>query len=126
MRLLLDTQALLIWLTEPERLKPSTRAMIEDPDNEVLLSAVTLWEIVIKQRIGKLKGSLATVLPPVNKAAFMRITVEEDHLYELEKLPLHHNDPFDRLLIAQAIAEAAQFVSGDRRVAAYPVKTIPC
>lgn len=126
MRLLLDTQALIWWLAEPERLKPRPRSAINDHGNEVVVSIVSLWEIAIKHRIGKLQGEVAKILPALAEAHFQRIGIDDRHLLTLESLPLHHNDPFDRLLIAQAIAEELQFVTSDRKAKLYPVGILQC
>jgi PIN domain nuclease of toxin-antitoxin system len=104
-RLLLDTHVLIWSVTDPERLREELRHAIVDPDNDVYVSTVSLWEVLIKARVGKLTRS---------------------HLEALEVLPVHHRDPFDHLLLAQAIAEDLTFVSGDRHASAYSVKLMRC
>ncbi|MEH3145158.1 MAG: type II toxin-antitoxin system VapC family toxin [Methylobacterium frigidaeris] len=100
--------------------------MIADPHHEILVSAVSLWEIVIKIRIGKLDAHLQQVLAASPHQEFHLPGVEPHHLDGLLGLPLHHRDPFDHLLIAQAIVEGAGFVSEDRNAALYPVSLIAC
>lgn len=126
MRLLLDTQALLWWLMEPERLKTSTKEAIDRPAHQVAVSVVSLWEIAIKHRIGKLKGELSEIIAVITDARFVRLGIDDRHLLELQAMPLHHKDPFDRLLIAQAIVEKRSFVSGDQQARLYPVDILPC
>jgi PIN domain nuclease of toxin-antitoxin system len=95
--------------------------LIADPTNEVLLSVVCLWEIAIKKRIGKLDVSVDAVMADAREKRFTRIGIEDRHLRALATLPFHHRDPFDHLLIAQAIAEDAAFVTRGRAAVRYPV-----
>lgn len=98
--------------------------LIAEPDNEILLSVVSLWEIAIKNRVGKLDVPTSGVIRLAEAQGFKRIGIEDAHLKALEGLPKHHGDPFDHLLIAQAIAEKTAFVTRDRRAARYPVQVI--
>ena len=101
-----------------------TRALIDDPDNEPIVSVVSFWEIAIKMRSGKLKADVAAIARVVDGQRFTRLAVEDAHLHALLALPFHHRDPFDHLLIAQAIAESAAFVTHDKIAARYPVEVI--
>jgi PIN domain nuclease of toxin-antitoxin system len=125
-RLLLDTHALLWWLADAPELGESARNLIADPDTEVLVSVVSLWEITIKARLGKLEASLDDILTVMPDQGFQRIGVEDTHLIALSRLQHHHRDPFDHLLIAQAIAENAAFMSQDANAPFYDVTCIPC
>jgi PIN domain nuclease of toxin-antitoxin system len=106
--LLLDTHALLWWLELHPKLATTARALI-DPDNEPMISIVSFWEIAIKVRAGKLKADIAAIARTVEGQNFSRLGIEDSHLQTLLGLPFHHRDPFDHLLIAQAIAEDAAF-----------------
>jgi PIN domain nuclease of toxin-antitoxin system len=125
-RLLLDTHALLWWVSDDARLGQFARALIADPANDVLVSFVSLWEIQVKVRAGKLLAELADILREIEAQAFTLLPIVQSHLLHLGKLPVHHRDPFDHLLIAQAIVEGATFVSEDRHVPNYGVTFVTC
>ena len=125
MNLLLDTHAVLWWLDDDPRLSPHAREAIEDPANQVFVSTASLWEIAIKIRIGKLRVDLADVIALLPQQGFRLLDIKTDHLQVLATLPAHHRDPFDHLLIAQAITEELTFLSNDRHVKSYPVASIP-
>lgn len=124
MRLLLDTHALLWWLADDARLGAPARAAIAEPANEVLVSVVSLWEIAVKLRVGKLVADMEEILAAVTSGGFTRLGVTDAHLRALMGLPAHHRDPFDHLLMAQAMAEEAVFCSADENVGRYGVATI--
>ena len=126
MRLLLDTHALLWWLNDDEKLGDRVRGLIGDPANDVLVSAVSLWEITVKLRIGKLDADIAEILDILPDQGFQRLDITDGHLVALAALPTHHRDPFDHLLMAQAIAEEAHFVSEDQNVPFYDVPFLTC
>jgi PIN domain nuclease of toxin-antitoxin system len=127
MRLLLDTHAFLWWVTDDDRLSAQARAAIGTPDNDVFLSAASAWEIITKSRIGRLPlhepvdGFIGRHL---EENAFQPLSISMRHAFELETLPDLHRDPFDRMLVAQALAEQMPLVTGDEAVRAYPVTTI--
>jgi PIN domain nuclease of toxin-antitoxin system len=127
-RLLLDTHALLWWLGDDAALGRRARDLIADPGNAVLVSAASLWEIVVKVRVGKLEADIGDIADAVARGGFTRLDIGPAHLAVLAGLPRHpeHRDPFDHLLIAQAIAEDATFLSEDRRTALYPVRSVAC
>jgi len=127
LRLLLDTHVWLWWNTEPERLSAAARRQIGDPRNEVFLSAASVWEIAIKQRLGKLP------LPePVSSYIARRLAADDvqalsisvDHAAGVETLELRHHDPFDRLLIVQARHEGLRLLTADDQVLAYGSPTV--
>lgn len=122
-RLLLDTHALLWWLTTPERLNVQTHEAISDLNNDVFVSAVSGWEIALKANLGKLQApdNLAVM---VERERFTPLAVTFSHGVQAGSLPLHHRDPFDRLLIAQAQAEALLLVTRDARIRQYGLQTM--
>jgi PIN domain nuclease of toxin-antitoxin system len=123
-RLLLDTHVMLWSMLEPERLSERAQSALASPSNSLLVSIASLWEITIKISAGKLKvvGSdvslLTDNLAPYGIGVLSILPV---HLYALQRLPYHHRDPFDRILIAQSQAEQATFVTADAHIARYPV-----
>lgn len=125
MRLLLDTHALLWWLSDDAALGAKARALIADPANDVLISVASLWEIVVKVRIGKLVANIAAVGAAAQAEGFVTLDIRPPHLATLTALPSHHRDPFDHLLLAQAQAEGLAFVSADRNAPLYQVAHIP-
>lgn len=107
MKVLLDTHALLWWLSDSDRLGESAREIIADPAHDILVSIVSLWEIAIKIRIGKLDADMNDILAAIPAEGFSLLQIQPKHLHILMSLPLHHRDLFDHLLIAQAQAERA-------------------
>ena len=127
MKLLLDTHTFLWLVTEAEPVPPRALGAYHDRRNEVLLSVVSAWEIQIKLQIGKLKleDPLDVVIATEQQRHNVRILpVALQHVFELGKLPLHHRDPFDRLIVAQAIAEQAKLVTADPELSKYPVEIL--
>ena len=121
MRLLPDTHAVLWWLADDPALSPRARDLLESGRHEVLLSAVVPLEIAIKVPLGKLEvpGDVGATLLAAG-AHELPITVA--HARRVQDLPLHHRDPFDRLLVAQALAEKAVVLSADGALDAYGVR----
>lgn len=129
MKLLLDTHALLWFVAgEADRFSSEALEAIYASENEVWVSAVSYWEVVVKARAGKLDAKVEDALAGAAAAGFGTLGVEIAHLIRLAGLPVHadHKDPFDHLLIAQAIAEGGTFVSQDRNVPRYPVALMRC
>jgi len=124
MRLLLDTHALLWWLSDDEKLSAKVRLLIEDPANQVYVSAVSGWEISIKQALGKLDVDTSKLIDEVENNGFTLLHVSFKHGIKAGTLPSHHRDPFDRMLIAQAQLEALKLVSVDSCFVAYDVTLI--
>ncbi len=126
MKLLLDTQSLLWWMSGDKRLGRTARSLIEDPDHEKLVSQVSLWEIVVKVRLGKLAATLSEIEEAIAADGFSRINLESTHLRILADLPSYrdHRDPFDHLLFAQAIAETATLMSSDHHAPRYPLTLV--
>jgi PIN domain nuclease of toxin-antitoxin system len=123
LRLLLDTNAFLWWRDASPRLPTQVSDQIGNPDNEIVISIASLWEIAIKRSSRKLQF-LDDFEQVMAEEEFDLLTVTYDHLRALDGLPLHHRDPFDRLLIAQALAERIPIVTDDRAFAAYSVKIV--
>ena len=123
MRLLLDTHALLWWIKGDRKLGAAARAAIADDASSVVVSAGSIWEIAIKEALGKLdvKTDLRRQLE-LNRFLPLPITVE--HALAAGALPRHHDDPFDRMLVAQAQAEGLTIVTRDPRFSAYAVATL--
>jgi PIN domain nuclease of toxin-antitoxin system len=120
MRLLLDSH-ILLWLLTADPVLPRNRvAQLFDERNELLISAVNIWELEIKRLKGKLVAP-EDMLDRVEKAGFCFADLTPDNALDAARLPRHHGDPFDRLLVAQAQVEAATLVTHDARLAAYDV-----
>lgn len=127
MRILLDTHSLLWFVGGDERLSSQARSLIKDLDNEVLISFASLWEIVIKTGLGKLNlgapfESFVEEHVLLNDIGILGIGLP--HLDELNRLPQHHKDPFDRLILAQALAEDLPLVANDGKFAPYNVRLL--
>ncbi len=122
MKLLLDTHAALWWLAG-EPVGEEAERLLTDDTNRVLLSAAVVWEIAIKRSLGKLDAPSGLVETLTSAgAAPMAITLE--HAATVERLPHHHRDPFDRLLVAQATVEGAAIVSADKQLRSYDVPVV--
>ena len=114
MRLLLDTHILIWWLADDRKLTKNARAIIANPDNDVLVSAVSLWEISIKVALGRLEVELDDLEQNVVANGFRSLPINYRHALTAGRLPAIHRDPFDRMLIAQASVEELRVVSHDR------------
>jgi PIN domain nuclease of toxin-antitoxin system len=128
MRLLLDTHVFLWYISADPQLPVAFRDAIRDPANEVYLSVASVWEAVIKYALGKLPlpEAPAEYLPRQREAhRIASLPVEEAALAHLASLPPLHRDPFDRILIAQALQHGLQMVTVDDAVRAYPVPLLP-
>ncbi|HYC91355.1 MAG TPA: type II toxin-antitoxin system VapC family toxin [Thermoanaerobaculia bacterium] len=119
MRLLLDTHILLWWLMGDRRLSKGLAKAVGSPENDVAVSAASLWEIVIKQMLGRIDVALDELLSSVTSDGFSELPVQFRHTLKLQSLPRHHDDPFDRILIAQSIAEGRRLVTTDKSILSY-------
>jgi PIN domain nuclease of toxin-antitoxin system len=119
-RLLIDTNALLWWLTDAPELTPTAREAIADPADEPLVSAASAWEIAIKVSLGRLDAP-DDIADVIVAEGFAWLPVEAAHAWGVRELPMHHRDPFDRLLVSQALAEGLPVVTADPRFAHYGV-----
>jgi PIN domain nuclease of toxin-antitoxin system len=118
--LLLDTHVVLWWLDDNPTLSPRARSEIANGDNAVFLSAAVIWEIRIKQALGKLKlpRNFRDIL---DSQPFISLPITADHAHAVFELPAHHRDPFDRMLLAQARAERLTLVTHDKRLRQYGI-----
>lgn len=125
---LLDTHVWLWMQASPGRLRDDTRERVEDVANEILLSAASAWEIAIKHRIGKLplpEPPARYVPERMRRSGTTPLPVETVHALRTSELPRHHDDPFDRLLVAQAQVLRIPLVTVDERIEAYDVEVVP-
>lgn len=120
-RYLLDTHIFLWWLNNDKRLKHATRAILENQNNQICVSVITAWEMAIKHKNKKI-ALKTTIKYSFAISGFTVLPVTLDHVLQLEKLPLHHKDPFDRMLIAQAKTEKLILVTDDVKIKKYDVK----
>jgi PIN domain nuclease of toxin-antitoxin system len=120
LRVLLDTHAILWWLADDPSLSHDARATMAEPANEVLVSAASVWEIAIKRALGKLQAP-AELLDTISEEGFSYLAVTPWHGWRAGELPLHHRDPFDRLLAAQALMEGIPLLTADPRFGPYGV-----
>jgi len=124
MNLLLDTHVFLWAVDNNPNLSPVAREAIVDGGNIVYVSAASAWEISIKRGIGKLKIPESDYLEELRLHRFTPLNITTEHALAVEKLPAHHKDPFDRMLIAQAQEERLTLVTRDPRIKAYDVRII--
>lgn len=118
MRLLLDTNILLWLMSDNKRLTSSARSLIVDA-SEVYVSSVSLWEVAIKWRIGKIEEDPRLIAGQLDAAGILELQMTNRHALATGTLPLLHNDPFDRLLIAQAITETMRLLTADAKLKPY-------
>ena len=123
MRLLLDTHALLWALATPARLPARTASAIRDPANAVFVSAASVWEIAIKAALGKLTADLDEVARTSIEVGFEELPVTLAHARRVRELPARHRDPFDRMLVAQALEEGLTIATRDVVIKEYGVPT---
>lgn len=121
MRLLLDTQIALWGLTNDRRLTSKAKKLILEPENDVFISAASLWEIGIKFQLGRgnMPVSDSRAYELFLAAGYQILAIQAAHTIAVESLPAIHNDPFDRMLVAQALSEPMRLVTHDRTVAEY-------
>ena len=122
-QLLLDTHVALWAFASPKLLKPEIRAAIADPRNTVVVSAISVWEVEIKRAVGKLDAPEGFAALCIERG-FDALDITFRHTEVAGALPPHHSDPFDRMLIAQAIAEDLELVTKDRAMSAYDVRVV--
>lgn len=127
MKTLLDSHAL-IWSTvEPDRLSKNARQFFTKPGQELIVSIASLWEITIKMANGKLTSlgaSIEDLIAALRTRRVELLPIRTSHLIRLQSLPYHHRDPFDRLLVAQAIEENLAILTDDAHIRLYPVKAV--
>ena len=127
MKVLVDTHCWLWLLASPHRFSEQTRTILTDPATELLLSVASVWEIIVKHALGKLKLPLHPVEYLSSRLEQTRTTslpIMLAHVLQLAHLPPHHRDPFDRVIIAQALIERLPILTADRQFGAYEVELI--
>jgi len=127
-RLLADTHVVLWALLRPGLLDRATARALRSASNELLVSAASLWEVAIRERLGKLRlpGPPEDWLPPaLDRTGFEVLAIQGAHALAAGSLPPHHRDPFDRMIAAQALAERLTVVTRDKQFAAYGVEVLP-
>ncbi len=125
MRLLLDTHVFLWVVAGSASLKPRTRNMIESAE-EVFVSAASIWEVAIKVRIGKLEADPNALILAIGESGFTELPVSAAHAARVSSLAMHHADPFDRLLIAQAVSEPLHLLTADKLLTKYSELVLLC
>jgi PIN domain nuclease of toxin-antitoxin system len=125
MKLLLDTNALIWWLRDDTRLGPRAKHLIADEESEILVSMISIWEVTMKWRVGKMEHVGSDFVAELESEQIALLGIKTDHLLALEKLASHHKDPFDHLIIAQAKVEGARIITSDREMTLYGVPCIP-
>jgi len=126
MKVLLDTHVVFWWFGDAARLSKRAKSILADAKNVVLVSAATAWELAIKANLGKIDAlELVTELGrQIAEEGFVEFPISIEHAIRAGLLPLHHRDPFDRLLVAQAQEVAVPILSGDRLLDRYDIKRI--
>ena len=118
MKILLDTHVYLWWCEDSPALSIKARNYIAEADT-VFISAATLWELAIKIGIGKFEGNLIDLAKNISASGFEELPVKVSHTVTLQGLHSHHKDPFDRILVAQAVSEPLQFITHDTTLTSY-------
>ncbi len=118
MRLLLDTHIYIWWLENDKKLKKQIEQMIADAE-AVYVSPISIWETTIKVQTGKLKVNINQFISEITANGFQELPIVSEHSLKLMTLPLHHRDPFDRMLIAQAMTEPLRFLTADKKLEQY-------
>ncbi|MEY3759857.1 MAG: hypothetical protein RIR39_1348 [Pseudomonadota bacterium] len=127
MKILLDTHAF-IWLdSQPEKLSKKAMDLCQDTDNQLYLSMASLWEMQIKVQLGKLKlkiqlEDMLAIQQQVNDLSVLNFSLA--HIFQLQALPFHHNDPFDRIIIAQSMLENMTLISVDEKLQTYNISVL--
>lgn len=124
MRLLADTHVLLWALGRPDRLAGAASAALRDPANHLFVSAASTWEIAIKSALGKLEGDVGVIAKAARDLGFAELAVTVAHTVRVRTLHSHHRDPFDRILVAQALEEGLTIVTHDAVFTAYAAPTL--
>jgi PIN domain nuclease of toxin-antitoxin system len=123
MRYLLDTHIFLWWLTDDKKLQEKIKELIKNLNNQIFVSVASAWEVSIKRKIGKLTLQ-TTIQDCFEGSGFLILDITLDHILEQDLLPVHHQDPFDRILIAQSKAENLIFITDDIKIKQYSLKSV--
>jgi len=119
MRVLLDTHIVLWWLTGDRRLSKQADRVIKDADNVIFVSAASLWEVAIKAGLGQIEADPFAIQAAIEPSGFAELPVTGKHAARVATLPSHHRDPFDRMLLAQSLAEPMRLLTSDATLARY-------
>ena len=118
MRLLLDTH-LLVWWFVDRRIARQATTLIRDPANQLYASSASVWEVAIKAALGKIEVKPDALLAGLRDGGFQELAVSSRHAAQVALLPMHHRDPFDRLLVSQSLCDSMSLLTEDRVLAAY-------
>lgn len=118
MRVLLDTHLLVWWLVD-RRIPQRATELIRNPANQLYASAASVWEVAIKAALGKIEVKPEALLAGLRDGGFQELAVSSRHAAQVALLPMHHRDPFDRLLVSQCLCESMSLLTDDRMLAAY-------
>lgn len=123
MRILIDTHVLLWHLEGDEQLSPDRRSLITDPANVIFVSIASFWEVAIKSSLGKLSlsRSISEIFAEVDSSTTSLLAIEPSHTLQVYSLPFHHKDPFDRMIVAQALVDDLYLMSNDANFVDYGV-----
>lgn len=110
---------MLWWLAGDRRLPKRADQLITDSENEVYVSAASLWEIAIKSALGRMEGDVEEIEAALDPSGLLQLPIHGKHAAQVSKLPLHHHDPFDRMLVAQSLIEPMRLLTHDRALAKY-------
>ena len=127
MRYLLDTHTFLWWITDDSRLSVHVREIIRDPSNEILFSVASAWEITIKAQLGRFElptDPASLIQEQLAANGFATLPIDLHHALSVAKLPLFHRDPFDRMLVAQALADQIPLLTADPAISQYDISVI--
>ena len=124
MHILLDTRVFVWWLMEEPRLKKCVLDRIGDANSVVYISAISIWEILIKSNLGKIKMPTRGLEEQIRNNGFSALPISVSHALAAGALPMHHRDPFDRMLIAQAQVERLTLITSDTRIKQYKVSVL--
>ena len=126
MKYLLDTHAVIWFITDDKKLPGSIKRLIEDFNNDCIVSSASLWEIAIKYSLGRLElnSDLEEIFKIILKSPLEVLLISNDHILEVSKLPYHHRDPFDRLIIAQGRFEQTKIITKDSSFNGYEIEAV--
>lgn len=124
MRYLLDTHILLWWIADDPKLRFDIRRTVTNPDYDIVVSAASIWEAAIKRAVGKLRFETPVLLETLRRSGLRVLPITAEHALAAGELPRHHDDPFDRMLVAQALMERLTLVTRDGRLRDYQVAII--
>lgn len=119
MRVLVDTHIVLWWLIDSRKLPEDAERIIKDKDNAIFVSAASIWEIAVKATLGQIEVDPFAIEAAIEPSGFVELPITGKHAAQLSKLPLHHRDPFDRILVAQSLLEPMRLLTGDQVLAQY-------